>query len=155
MSCNAEAGEERPMSEEHADATEAEAPIQLLAVEDDPSLAFVLEEALQHAAEVQVDAVMASSLRQAGARLAERRFEIVLLDLSLPDSKGLETFTAVRRLAPGIPVVVLTGTDDPELERRIRELGAADFLLKGAIGSKTLVAKVRQLARGETAGAAG
>ena len=109
---------------------------------------------MQHSETARVDAVMASSLQQAREQLAERRFEIVLLDLSLPDSKGLETFTAVRRLAAGTPVVVLTGTDDPELERRIRELGAADFLLKGAIGSKTLVAKIRQVARGETPAAA-
>ena len=125
-------------------------PIQLLAVEDDPSLSFVLEEALEHAAAAEIDAVMVSSLAATRAQLEARGFELVLLDLSLPDSDGIATFSAVRRLAPDTPVVVLTGTDDPELERRIRELGAADFLLKGAIGSKTLIAKIREVARGET-----
>jgi two-component system, cell cycle sensor histidine kinase and response regulator CckA len=126
-------------------------PIKLLAVEDDPSLSFVLEEALQHAAAAEIDAVMVSSLRETRERLDEERFELVLLDLSLPDSDGIETFSAVRRLAPRVPVVVLTGSDDPELERRIRELGAADFLLKGAIGSKTLIDKIRLVARGDGA----
>ena len=127
--------------------------IRVLAVEDDPSLAFVLEEALQHAAAAEIDAVMVSTLKETRERLqAENGFELVLLDLSLPDSDGIETFSSVRRMAPRMPVVVLTGSDDPELEQRIRELGAAEFLLKGAIGSKTLIAKIRQVARGEHGG---
>jgi DNA-binding NarL/FixJ family response regulator len=126
-------------------------PIKLLAVEDDPSLSFVLEEALQHAAAAEIDAVMVSSLKETREQLEEGRFELVLLDLSLPDSDGIETFSSVRRMAPRMPVVVLTGSDDPELEQRIRELGAADFLLKGAIGSKTLIDKIRQVARGDGA----
>ncbi len=127
--------------------------IRVLAVEDDPSLAFVLEEALQHAAAAEIDAVMVSTLQETRERLQdENGFELVLLDLSLPDSDGIDTFSSVRRMAPRMPVVVLTGSDDPELEQRIRELGAADFLLKGAIGSKTLIAKIRQVARGDDHG---
>ena len=127
--------------------------IRVLAVEDDPSLAFVLEEALQHAEAAEIDAVMVSTLQETRELLqAENGFELVLLDLSLPDSDGIDTFSSVRRMAPRMPVVVLTGSDDPELEQRIRELGAAEFLLKGAIGSKTLIAKIRQIARGEHGG---
>lgn len=131
----------------------SEKPIKLLAVEDDPSLAFVLEEALEHAADAEIDAVMVSTLEAAKAELKRNgsgadAFEVVLLDLSLPDSNGLDTFSAVHAQAPVTPVIVLTGTDDPELEDRIRELGAVDFLLKGAIGSKALIRKIRSVARG-------
>ncbi len=118
-------------------------PIQLLCVEDDPSLSFVLEEALSHTREAHIDAAMASSLDDALARLDEGGIELVLLDLSLPDSDGLETLERVRRRAPETPVIVLTGNDDPDLERRVLDLGVADYLLKGEVGSKTLVDSIR------------
>lgn len=118
-------------------------PIQVLAIEDDPSLSFVLEEALEHADRTEIDVVMVSTLEEALAQLGERDFEVILLDLSLPDSEGPQTYSAVRAAAEGTPVVVLTGQDDPELAHRIRELGADDFLLKGEIGSKTLIERIR------------
>jgi len=128
-------------------------PIKLLAVEDDPSLSFVLEEALAHAEAAEIDAVMVSNLEDAQAQLngqgPDDRFEVILLDLSLPDSDGLDTFSAIHEKAPETPVVVLTGTDDPELEQKVREMGAEDFLLKGRIGSKALIRKVRAVTRGE------
>lgn len=136
-----------------------EKPIKLLAVEDDPSLAFVLEEALEHAATAEIDAVMVSTLEDARGALRQHTgdtaFELVLLDLSLPDSDGIDTYSAVQQQVPETPVVVLTGTDDPDLERQIRDMGAEDFLLKGEIGSKALIRKIRAVARGvvETPGA--
>lgn len=127
----------------------AEQPIQLLAVEDDPSLSFVLEEALEHADQAEINAVMVSNLKEALGHLEESSFEVILLDLSLPDSDGLQTYSAVRGAAGDTPVIVLTGHEDPELAQRIRELGAQDFLLKGRIGSKTLIEKIRLHARQE------
>lgn len=128
-------------------------PIKLLAVEDDPSLSFVLEEALAHAEAAEIEAVMVSDLANAEAQLngqgPDDRFELILLDLTLPDSDGLDTFSAVHEKAADTPVVVLTGTEDPELEQKVREMGAEDFLLKGQIGSKALIRKVRAVTRGE------
>ena len=118
--------------------------IKLLAVEDDPSLAFVLEEALGHTREAEIDATMASSLAEALAKLKDGRFELVLLDLSLPDSDGIETLSRVRSEMPDVPVVVLTGNDDPELARRIVEQGVEDYLLKGEVGSKVLIETIRR-----------
>ena len=120
-------------------------PIRLLAVEDDPSLSFVLEEALGHAREAEIDAVMAPSLAEALVRVRDRPFELVLLDLSLPDSDGIETLSRLRRQEPAIPVIVLTGNDDPELHRRVLELGVDDYLLKGEVGSSALVDAIRRV----------
>lgn len=121
-------------------------PIQLLAVEDDPSLSFVLEEALKHADQAEIAAVMASNLEEALDHIGERDFEVILLDLSLPDSDGPATYSAVRDAAGDVPIVVLTGQDDPELAHRVQELGAEDFLLKGEIGSKALIEHIRRFA---------
>jgi len=130
-------------------------PIRLLAVEDDPSLAFVLEEALGHTREAEIDATMASSLAEAFEQVDAQRFELVLLDLSLPDSDGLETLTRMRRkLGRDVPIVVLTGNDDPELARRIAEEGVDHYLLKGMVGSKGLVDAIRAATQHEPAGKA-
>lgn len=124
--------------------TKSAPPIRLLAVEDDPSLSFVLEEALGHTREAEIDATMASSLAEAFEKVDKSSFQLVLLDLSLPDSDGLETLTRMRkRLGRKIPIVVLTGNDDPELARRIAEQGVDHYLLKGMVGSKGLVDTIR------------
>jgi two-component system, cell cycle response regulator len=129
-------------------------PIKLLAVEDDPSLSFVLEEALAHTREAEIDATMASSLAEALRQLARHEFQLVLLDLSLPDSDGIETLSRVREQQPEVPIVVLTGNDDPELARRIVELGVNDYLLKGEVGSGRLIEAIRAAVERAPTGAA-
>ena len=121
----------------------AKSSIKLLAVEDDPSLSFVLEEALEHTREAEIDATMASSLAEALRELKRGGFELVLLDLSLPDSDGIQTLSRVREKQPDVPIIVLTGNDDPELARRIVELGVDDYLLKGEVGSHRLIEAIR------------
>lgn len=70
---------------------------------------------------------MATSLASGLLKLAEQEFDVILLDLSLPDSHGLDTLVAVRNCAPGTPIVVLSAMD--EVEEAI-ELGAQEYLLK-------------------------
>lgn len=123
--------------------TARNARIKLLAVEDDRSLAFVLEEALAHTREAEIDATMAGSLKEALRRLGGDTYQLVLLDLSLPDSDGIETLARVRERQPEVPVIVLTGNDDHELARRVRELGVDDYLLKGEVGSRRLIEAIR------------
>lgn len=127
-------------------------PIKLLAVEDDPSLSFVLEEALAHTREAEIDATMASTLAEALRQLGRQAFQLVILDLSLPDSDGIETLSRVREQQPEVPIIVLTGNDDPEVAHRIVELGVDDYLLKGEVGSHRLIDAIRA-AVGRTSGA--
>jgi Flp pilus assembly CpaE family ATPase len=69
--------------------------------------------------------------------------DVVLLDLSLPDSKGFDTFSKVHMHAKELPVIVLTGLDDEELGMEAVRDGAQDYITKGAVTSQTLMRSVR------------
>lgn len=71
--------------------------------------------------------------------LAEiNEYDVVLLDLSLPDSMGLETFESFHQFFPDLPVIILSGHDKKEVERQAVHLGAQDYLLKGQIDGNLL-----------------
>jgi signal transduction histidine kinase len=70
-------------------------------------------------------------------------FQVVLLDLILPDSKGLPTFNAVHGRAPGVPIVILTGYSDEELASQAVKLGAQDYLPKDGISGLQLARTIR------------
>ncbi len=72
---------------------------------------------------------LVSGLRHLGARPVD----LILLDLKLPDSEGLETLVAVRERAPHVPIVVLTASDDTALAVEAVQKGAADYLVKGYV----------------------
>ena len=77
------------------------------------------------------------------ARLATGGIDVVLLDLSLPDSRGLDTFSRVHRQAPQIPVVILTDFDDELVAEKAVRGGAQDYLVKGQEGPNSLARTVR------------
>ncbi|QEF98508.1 Phytochrome-like protein cph1 [Stieleria maiorica] len=77
----------------------------------------------------------ATSLGAALQELGLRRFDVILTDLSLPDSSGLETVKRLRAQCDDVPILVLTGLDDETVEREILQAGAQDFLPKGLAGS--------------------
>jgi PAS domain S-box-containing protein len=85
-----------------------------------------------------------------GVEAAQRhKVDIVLLDLSLPDSSGMQTVGAMNAAAPDVPIVVLTGCDDDELAIAALEGGAQDYLIKGQFDHDALGRAVRHaLARG-------
>ncbi len=70
--------------------------------------------------------------------LAGQGADVVLLDLNLPDSTGLSTFTSLRARIPDIPIIVLSGLDDREISTMAVREGAQDFIVKGAFDGKTL-----------------
>jgi DNA-binding NarL/FixJ family response regulator len=76
--------------------------------------------------------------------LCEKPFHVVLLDLSLPDSYGLETVLAIREPAPEIPIVVLSGIKHPRTVDQVRDHGVIDFLYKDEVDSATLAWTLRQ-----------
>jgi two-component system, cell cycle sensor histidine kinase and response regulator CckA len=82
-------------------------------------------------------------LSEALQQLAVERFDVVLLDLSLPDSLGLETFTMLRAQALAVPVVVLTGLNDETLALEAVKEGAQDYLVKGQLEGNLLVRAIR------------
>ena len=65
--------------------------------------------------------------------------DVVLLDLSLPDSDGLSTFHRIRQSAQALPVVVMSGLEDTEVALAAVEAGAQDYLPKSAVDEQQLV----------------
>lgn len=121
-------------------------PIRLLLVEDDPVFRRFLAAALGQpmrpvALPLQVTTV--GSLREALETLVVGRPDCILLDLGLPDSEGLQTLEALTQAAPGLPVVVLTGTEQEELADQVLLAGAQDFLEKDQIDARSLARALR------------
>ena len=106
----------------------------VLLVEDNPGDAELLRDLLAEPGGDEAPAVLhAERLRDALALLAAHAVDVVLLDLSLPDARGLDTVQRVRRAAPDVPIVVLTGLDDEARRRAALQAGAQDYLVKGAV----------------------
>ena len=84
-----------------------------------------------------------TTLRSALDRLATGRIELVLLDLGLPDSHGASTVMRVTDKAPSVPIVVISGFNDPEVRQQVLEAQAQDFLVKGAVDSDQLSKYIR------------
>ncbi len=106
--------------------------ISILTVEDNPGDARLVHELLgesDRAGQFRIRVV--DRLVAATEALRAGGFDVVLLDLSLPDSHGLDTLSAIRAAAPGTPVVVLTGMADEEMALRAVQGGAQDYLVKG------------------------
>jgi sigma-B regulation protein RsbU (phosphoserine phosphatase) len=82
--------------------------------------------------------VVAGTLSEAQARVAEEGVDVVFLDLGLPDAKGLETFRLMKQSAPRLPIVVLTGHDDDGLGLATVREGAQDYLVKGQASGQLL-----------------
>ncbi len=105
--------------------------LRILLVEDEPANAFLFREFLARAPGLAGAEIHdANRLSTALELLEGEQFDLVFLDLGLPDSYGLETLEAFRARAPTIPVVVLSGSVDPATEDKARALGAAAFLNK-------------------------
>lgn len=112
--------------------------IKILFVEDVSSFAFAITADLKRRASFCPEIVIAESLQVAINKLTEQQFDLVLLDLSLPDSRGLETLAAVKSIEPHTPVIVLTGADAEEIALSALKLGAQDYLMKGDLDGKLL-----------------
>ncbi len=84
----------------------------LLLVEDNPGDARLLREMLNEAGAHKTEMTQVESMREAEKHLSRSAFDIVLLDLGLPDAQGLEAVRRARAVAPRVPLVVLTGLDD-------------------------------------------
>jgi len=118
-------------------------PIRILLVEDDPDDVWVMRGLLQDRWDGPIDLIQVEALGAGIRRCQEEPFDVVLLDLALPDSRGLETFLAVYAHAEGIPIVVLTGYDDETTAMKAVQAGAQDYLVKGRVDDNVLVRSIR------------
>jgi DNA-binding response OmpR family regulator len=113
----------------------------VLAIEDSPAEAHLLRSQLDATGGFQVEC--ADSLTTGLKRVERGGIDVVVLDLDLPDSYGLETFKRLYSRAADIPIVVSTSTDEMSIAAEAVRLGAQDYLIKGTLGNDLLVRSLR------------
>ncbi len=119
------------------------APIKVLLVEDDLGDADLICELLEFVDSTSFQVTQSRRLQEALQYLGKEPFDLVLLDLSLPDSHGLTTVSQVSAQAPKVPIVVLSGLEDESAAIEAVQKGAQDYLVKGQVESDLLVRAIR------------
>lgn len=113
-------------------------PIKVLIVEDNLDYATMLQVILE-ATPGQFEPHHVSTLRQALGKLRQGSMDVILLDLSLPDCSGLDSFLQIYAHTPEVPVVVLTVENDQDMAIKTIQKGAQDYLVKGEFDPKSLI----------------
>jgi signal transduction histidine kinase len=115
--------------------------IHVLLIEDNPVDVEIIKTMLKKSIDINFIFNHANNLSEGLKSLIQIKVDIILLDLSLPDSTGIETFAKIKAHSPHIPVIVLTGhMDDKAIAMKALRAGAQDYLLKGQI-NKTLIVR--------------
>jgi two-component system cell cycle sensor histidine kinase/response regulator CckA len=117
--------------------------IRALLVEDNPGDARLFLELVRETGAGYLKLEHVDRLDAALARLSSEHFDVVLLDLSLPDEQGLNTLLRTHAHAPKVPIVILTGLDDEALAVKAVRAGAQDYLVKGRVDGDLLVRSMR------------
>jgi len=123
-------------------------PIEILLIEDNPGDARLLQEHLYEAGTTEFNLTHLQNLDEGISRLQarakdQRPYDVLLLDLSLPDSSGLKTVRRAQEGAPRTPIVVLTGLDDEETGMEAVRMGVQDYLIKAHVDQRTITRAIR------------
>ena len=118
-------------------------PIEILLVEDNAGDVRLVQEMLSETGAVPFSLAIANNLAAALARLLAGGIDVLLLDLGLPDSSGVSTFTSVHAQIPTLPIIVLTGVCDPSIALTVVQQGAQDFLVKGQVDGNLIWRTIR------------
>ncbi len=110
----------------------------VLLIEDHQGYADILLKRLSKHLDPSFEVMHSASLRSGLESIAKIKFDVILADLSLPDSQGLQTPTFIRALAPEVPIVILTASDDEKLGIEAVRQGAQEYLIKGSTHAKEL-----------------
>jgi PAS domain S-box-containing protein len=118
-------------------------PINVFLIEDNPGDAYIIKEMLKEIKTTHFDLKTAESLEKGLKELENSKFDILLLDLSLPDSYGIETFEELYQKMPRLPIIILSGLSDEQLALNAVSKGAQDYLVKGSVDSNLLVRSIK------------
>jgi len=125
--------------------------LHVLVVEDNQADADLIRETLPETGHVSFDVEAVPRLSDALARVERGGFDLIIVDLGLPDSQGLDTFYKLRDAAPNIATIVLTGNDDLELAITAVREGAQDYLVKGQADGGSFMRAARYAVERKTA----
>jgi two-component system cell cycle response regulator len=115
----------------------------ILLIEDNPADVRMIQELVAEVKSAHLDLEYADRLSEGLKRLESSDIDAILLDLSLPDSKGIKTFSLLRSHAQNIPILLLTGLPDEELATQAVREGAQDYLVKDQVDGNLLVRAVK------------
>lgn len=116
--------------------------VKILLIEDDPGDTRIIKELLKDAIDFNHDLICVENLLDGLKYIEEKEFDVVLLDLTLPDSAGFETVLRTREKVKNVPIVILTGLDDDNVARKAIQAGVQDFLIKGQIDTNPLIRSI-------------
>ncbi|HEX5056583.1 MAG TPA: GGDEF domain-containing response regulator [Gammaproteobacteria bacterium] len=117
--------------------------LRILHVEDDMIDTRMVRKILSAIPVYSVDCDHAPSINTALASLKHQDYDIILLDMRLPDGFGLELIKAVKEIAPEKPIVILSGVDDMDLTLKAVQYGAQEYLVKDELNSNILMRSIR------------
>lgn len=117
--------------------------LHILLIEDNPGDARLVSEMLKESGTQPFPLARAARLDEGLAMLKEKKFDIVLLDLNLPDSNGLENLERIIAQNPSVPIIVLTSIDDHELGLQALQKNAGDYLVKDQVNANLLTRSIR------------
>jgi signal transduction histidine kinase len=117
--------------------------LNILLVEDNEGDERLIRELLREQHLIRFNVDLASSLKESESKIPENKFDIILLDLGLPDSNGLETLFKFKALFPELAtIIILTGLNDTEVGLKAVNSGAQDYIIKGHVDSDKLLKSI-------------
>lgn len=117
--------------------------VRILVIEDNPDDVVFVEDMLSQSEHWDFELIAVDTLAKGLERLAEGATDLVLLDLSLPDSFGLKTLESALHHSPGVPMLIMTGHDEADAGVEAVRKGAQDYLVKGKLTAELLARTIR------------
>src|SRR5262245_57230440 len=118
-------------------------PVHVLLIEDNPGDTRLIREMLLGNGDGEFALATVGTLREATQQAQEIAYDVVLLDLSLPDSIGIDTLLKARAAMPDTAIIVLTGFDDQRVGLQAVQVGAQDYLIKDQVDARLLRRAIR------------
>ncbi|MGI9533386.1 MAG: sensor histidine kinase [Thermodesulfobacteriota bacterium] len=116
--------------------------IKVLMVEDNSNYGQLVQTNLQSLKSEKFKVILANSLKNGLQELAINDIDIVLLDLNLPDSYGIDTFLKIKKNSPNMPIIILSSLDDEETATESIQMGAQDYIVKDIVNIDLLVKSI-------------
>lgn len=117
-------------------------PIKILLIEDNLEDAIIIREMLKETSNISFELLHVDRLKTGFENLFNDSFDVLLLDLNLPDSWGFDTFIRTYDQAPELPIVIMSGFDDEDVAVKAVREGAQDYLIKGQIDGRVLARSI-------------